>query len=333
MEHAGKAVADEVRRRWARPRPVAVLCGPGNNGGDGFVAARHLAAAGWPVQLGLLGERGKLKGAAAHHAGLWQGKIEPASPALLDGAELVIVALFGAGLARPIDGDAAKLIAAVNESRLSAVAVDIPSGVDGATGEILGTAPRCALTVTFFRKKPGHLLLPGRALCGDIVVADIGMPPGVLTQATIFENGPALWLDAFPWPTLEGHKYSRGHVLIAGGARMTGAARLGARAAARIGAGLVTLAAPKAAWPVYAASLQGTIVVPDAFASLLKDERRNAMLIGPGAGINDATRRYALAALKTKRAVVLDADALTGFAGKTKSFFAAITGPDRADAA
>ena len=327
MEHAGKAVADEVRRRWARPRPVAVLCGPGNNGGDGFVAARHLAAAGWPVQLGLLGERGKLKGAAAHHAGLWQGKIEPASPALLDGAELVIVALFGAGLARPIDGDAAKIIAAVNESRLSAVAVDIPSGVDGATGEVLGTAPRCALTVTFFRKKPGHLLLPGRALCGDIVVADIGMPPGVLTQATIFENGPALWLDAFPWPTLEGHKYSRGHVLIAGGARMTGAARLGARAAARIGAGLVTLAAPKAAWPVYAASLQGTIVVPDAFASLLKDERRNAMLIGPGAGINDATRRYALAALKTKRAVVLDADALTGFAGKTKSFFAAITGP------
>ncbi len=326
MEHAGKAVADEIRRRWPHPRAVAVLCGPGNNGGDGFVAARHLAAAGWPVRLGLLGERGKLKGAAAHHAGLWQGKTEPATPALLVGAELVIVALFGAGLARPIEGEAARIIDAMNASGLPVVAVDIPSGVDGATGAVLGAAPRAMLTVTFFRKKPGHLLMPGRAQCGDIVVADIGMPPGVLTEAATFENGPALWLDAFPWPKLEGHKYARGHVLIAGGARMTGAARLSARAAARVGAGLVTLAAPRAAWPVYAASLQGTIVVPDAFASLLKDERRNAMLIGPGAGINDATRRNALAALKTKRAVVLDADALTVFAGKTKALFAAIKG-------
>lgn len=326
MEHAGKAVADEICRRWTKPRSVVVLCGPGNNGGDGFVAARHLAAAGWPVRLGLLGERGKLKGAAAHQAGLWRGKTEPASPALLNGAELVIVALFGAGLARPITGDAAQLINAVNASRLPVVAIDVPSGLDGATGAVLGTAPNATLTVTFFRKKPGHLLMPGRALCGDIVVADIGTPPNVLTEAMTFENGPALWLDAFPWPKLEGHKYARGHVLIAGGAKMTGATRLGARAAARVGAGLVTLAAPRAAWPVYAASLQGTIVVPDAFASLLRDERRNAMLIGPGAGTNDTTRRNVLAALKTKRAVVIDADALTVFAGKTKTLFAAIKG-------
>jgi NAD(P)H-hydrate epimerase len=327
MAHAGKAVADEVLRRWPHPRAVAVLCGPGNNGGDGFVAARHLAAAGWPVRLGLLGNRAKLKGAAAHHAGLWLGKTEMASPILLDGAELVIDALFGAGLARPIAGEASKLVAALTGSDVPIVAVDIPSGVDGSTGEIRGAAARADLTVTFFRKKPGHLLLPGRALCGDVVVADIGMPPGILREAVTFENGPALWLDAFPWPNSESHKYARGHVLIAGGAVMTGAARLAARAAARVGAGLVTLAAPRAAWPVYAASLTGTIVVPDEFTKLLKDERRNAMLIGPGAGIGEPTRRKSLAALATGRAVVLDADALTVFAGKTRRLAGAVEGP------
>jgi ADP-dependent NAD(P)H-hydrate dehydratase / NAD(P)H-hydrate epimerase len=326
MEHAGKAVADEVSRRWARPHNVAVLCGPGNNGGDGFVAARHLKAAGWQVRLGLLGERPRLPAAASHHADLWHGKIELASAALIDGAELVIDALFGAGLARPISGDAAKIVSAMAAAHRPIIGVDVPSGIDGATGEILGSAAPCALTVTFFRKKPGHLLLPGRAFCGETVVADIGMPPGVLTDAITFENGPALWLDVFPWPKLAGHKYNRGHVLIAGGAVMTGAARLGARAAARIGAGLVTIAAPKSAWPVYAAALTGTIVMPEEFTELLGDERRNAMLIGPGAGINGDTSRRALAALATRRAVVLDADALTVFAGKTKRLFAAVKG-------
>ncbi len=327
MEHAGKAVADEVCRRWARPHTIAVLCGPGNNGGDGFVAARHLKAAGWQVRLGLLGARARLPLAAAHHADLWHGTIEPASAALIEGAEFVIDALFGAGLARPISGDAAKMVSAMAAAHRPIIGVDVPSGVDGATGQILGSAAPCALTVTFFRKKPGHLLLPGRSFCGETVVADIGIPTGVLVNVATFENGPALWLDAFPWPKLEDHKYDRGHVLIAGGAVMTGAARLGARAAARVGAGLVTIAAPKAAWPVYAAALTSTIIVPDGFTKLLKDERRNAMLIGPGAGINSDTSRHALAALATQRAVVLDADALTVFAGKTKRLFAAVKGP------
>ncbi|MGH7039702.1 MAG: NAD(P)H-hydrate dehydratase [Stellaceae bacterium] len=327
MENAGRAVADAIRQRWPRPRPVTVLCGPGNNGGDGFVAARHLAASGWAVRVGLFGERDRLAGTAAHHAGLWQGAVEPASPALLDGAELIVDALFGAGLKRAVAGDAKRLVAAMSNSDAPIVAVDVPSGLDGATGEIRGIAAQADLTVTFFRKKPGHLLLPGRELCGDIVCAEIGMPPGVLGKPRTFENGPALWLDDFRWPKPGEHKYSRGHVLVAGGARMTGAARLAARAAARVGAGLVTLAAPKAVWPVYAASLTGTIVVPDAFAKLLTDERRNAMLVGPGAGVIDTTRRNALAALATGRAVVLDADALTAFAGTTKTLFAAIKGP------
>ena len=172
----------------------------------------------------------------------------------------------------------------------------MPSGLDGATGAVLGAAPQAALTVTFFRKKPGHVLLPGRALCGTLVLADIGIPASVLAAIgpKTHENGPALWLDAFPWPALEGHKYSRGHLLVLGGAVMTGAARLGARAAARVGAGLVTVAAPAAAWPVYAAALTGIIVQPVAgpadFAQLLADPRRNAVLIGPGAGANEATR-------------------------------------------
>jgi ADP-dependent NAD(P)H-hydrate dehydratase / NAD(P)H-hydrate epimerase len=332
MEAAGRAVADAVMRRWPQC-PVAVLCGPGNNGGDGFVAARHLLAAGWPVRLGLLGARADLKGDAAQHAALWTGGIEPLQPALLDGAGVAIDAMFGAGLARPLDGAAKAMVEALGGRAIPVAAVDVPSGLDGATGAVLGAAPEAAITVTFFRKKPGHVLLPGRTLCGTLVLADIGIQASVLGAIgpKAHENGPALWLDAFPWPALEGHKYSRGHLLVLGGAVMTGAARLGARAAARVGAGLVTVAAPAAAWPVYATSLTGIIVQPIAgqadFAQLLADPRRNAVLIGPGAGANEATRAAVLAALGPRRAAVLDADALTIFAGDPTALFTAITGP------
>jgi ADP-dependent NAD(P)H-hydrate dehydratase / NAD(P)H-hydrate epimerase len=328
MENAGRAVAEALAERWS-PRPVSVLCGPGNNGGDGFVAARHLAAAGWPVRLGLLGARTALTGDAAHHAALWQGAVEPLGTALLDGAALAIDAIFGAGLSRPVDGIAHAVIEALRRRRLTSIAVDVPSGVDGATGDVTGAAAPAALTVTFFRKKPGHLLLPGRALAGEIVVAEIGIPAAVLSAIApaTHENGPALWLDAYPWPRLATHKYQRGHVLLAGGAVMTGAARLAARAAQRVGAGLVTLAAPPAAWPVYAAALTGVIVRPEAFEALLADVRRNVMLLGPGLGADEATRARVLSALGTKRAVVLDADALTAFADAPATLFAAIEGP------
>ena len=319
METAGRAVAETVLERWS-PRPVAVLCGPGNNGGDGFVAARHLAEAGWPVRLGLLGDPSALRGDAAHHAALWTDPVLPLGPELLRGAGLVVDAIFGAGLSRDVEGAARAAIEAMAASGLPIVAIDVPSGMDGASGAVRGAAAAAAVTVTFFRKKPGHLLLPGRMLAGDIVLVDIGIPARVLSAIAprTHENGPALWLDAFPWPRLETHKYKRGHALVAGGAVMTGAARLAARAAARIGAGLVTLAAPEAAWPVYAAALTGVIVQPvatqAAFDALLADARRNALLIGPGAGTTAETRAHALAALATGRGVVLDADALTVFA-------------------
>jgi NAD(P)H-hydrate epimerase len=336
MEAAGCAVFDAVRARWP-VQPVVVLCGPGNNGGDGFVAARCLARAGWPVRLALLGDRVALQGDAAHHAALWDGPVAPALPAVLGDAGLVIDALFGAGLSRPLDGAAAQLIEAVAARPLgrpmAVCAVDVPSGLDGATGLAAGPVLRADLTVTFFRKKPGHVLLPGRVLCGETVVAGIGMPDAVAAglMPGAFENAPALWRDAYPWPRIDGHKYQRGHALVLGGPVLTGASRLTAQAAQRVGAGLVTLAAPVAAWPIYAAALAGVIVLPlqepADFQRLLGDARLNAIAIGPGAGVGESTRQAVLAALATRRAVVLDADALSAFADTPSTLFDAIQGP------
>jgi len=332
MEAAGTAIAREISRRW-RPRPIAVLCGPGNNGGDGFVVARLLAAQGWPVRLGLLGAVEKLKGDAAVNAARWNGGVRPLDESLFDGDPLVVDALFGAGLVRPLEGMAASMIETIDGRRLDCVAVDVPSGVHGDTGEILGVAPACVLTVTFFKPKPGHLLLPGRELCGDLIVADIGIPETVLPDIApkTFVNGPGLWRQLFPWPTLGGNKYSRGHALILGGGEMTGAARLAAGSARRIGSGLVTVAAPSEAVGIYSAGRPGTIVasVGDdaAFEALIADERKNALLLGPGAGVSTQTRRRVLAALRTARPCVLDADALTVFRDDPSTLFDAISGP------
>lgn len=329
MEAAGRAVAEAVAARW-RPCPVAVLCGPGNNGGDGFVAARRLAEAGWPVRVGLLGDRASLAGDAAWAASGWPGPVEPAAPSLLEGAGLAVDALFGAGLARPLAGAAAELVEALRASGLPVVAVDVPSGVHGDSGEVMGMAAPAVLTVTFFRRKPGHLLLPGRLPCGEIVVADIGIPDGVLDAIApvLAGNHPDLWLDAFPVPRADQHKYDRGHAVVWSGARMTGAARLAARAARRVGAGLLTVVCPPEAAAIHAAGDPGLIVeaagTPSSFARALADPRRNAVLIGPGAGTGPATRERALAALATGRAVVLDADALTVFAGSREDLFAAL---------
>jgi ADP-dependent NAD(P)H-hydrate dehydratase / NAD(P)H-hydrate epimerase len=332
MENAGRQVADAVARRWS-PRPLAVLCGPGNNGGDGFVAARVLAERGWPVRLALLGAVSALHGDAAQAAARWPGTVEPLDPAALDGAELVVDGIFGAGLTRPVEGVAAAVIETVNARQLPVVAIDVPSGVDGASGEVLGIAPRATTTVTFFRKKPGHLLLPGRSCCGETVLTQIGIPDSVLELIApdTAANHPQWWLGGFPWPSLQSHKYSRGHALVAGGAVMTGAARLAARAAARLGAGLVTVAAPEAAFPIYAAALTGIIVQPirglDDFRALLADPRRNAALIGPGAGVGEETRDKTLAILGTGKRTVLDADALTSFSQDRDRLFGAIRSP------
>ena len=331
MENAGKAVAREIERRWPA-RPVTVLCGPGNTGGDGFVAARQLAEAGWPVRVALLGPRDRLTGEARHHAERWRGALQPLTPAVLDGAELVVDAIFGAGLSRALDGPAAETLAAAARGAGPIVAVDVPSGLMGDTGETVG-AVAAVLTVTFFRKKPGHLLLPGRSLCGEVVVADIGIPAAVLAQVVpdTFENDPGLWASELPRPGHGGNKYTRGHALIAGGYPMTGAARMAARAAARAGAGLTTIAVPDVALPVYASALTSIMVLPLAapgdFERLLGDRRLSAFLIGPGAGVGEQTRSRALAALATGRPTLLDADAITAFQDDPVSLDRAIVGP------
>jgi len=331
MEAAGRAVASEIRARWAR-RPVVVLCGPGNNGGDGFVAARLLAADGWPVTVALLGERAALKGDASVNARRWVGDIQPLGPQAIVGAGLVVDAIFGAGLARAVDGAALATIAAIDRSGIPCVAVDVPSGVHGDTGAVMGGAPHAVLTVTFFRRKPGHLLLPGRAHAGEVVVADIGIPETVLDaiDPRTFANDPMLWLGRYPWPAADGHKYSRGHAVVAGGSEMTGAARLAGRAALRIGAGLVTIASAPKARAIYqsdktASLLTAAVDGPDALATLLDDKRKNAALIGPGYGVGIATRDAVLAVTTRVRAV-LDADALTSFANDPTALFNAVRG-------
>ena len=331
MEAAGRAVAEAICRRWS-PGPVLVLAGPGNNGGDGYVAARLLAAAGWPVKIAALVPPGELKGDAAVMAARWTGAVTGLDDIDWSGTGLVIDALFGAGLSKPVDGLARAALEAAEARGLPIIAVDVPSGVSGDTGEVLGYAPQAALTVSFFRAKPCHLLLPGRDLCGTIEIAPIGIPESVLDDIApaCWRNGPALWLDSLPVPRGDTHKYHRGHALILGGP-MTGAGRLAAQAARRIGAGLVSLAVPPGTAGIYAADHPGAIVqeCPDreALADILRDPRRNALLAGPGAGQGAFVRDSVTAVLETGRSCVLDADAISAFAGVAAALAALIQGP------
>lgn len=322
MENAGRAVADAAGR-VLQGRRVVVVAGPGNNGGDGFVAARHLAERGYAVRVSFVGDLERLKGDAALAADRWSGPVEEASPVSLADCDIIIDALFGAGLDREVEGLPRAMVRAMNSSQVPVIAVDIPSGVNGTTGATMGAAVEATHTVTFFRRKTGHLLLPGRLHCGLIEVADIGIPASVLNtiKPATFANTPSLWGHAFPRPNPRGHKYSRGHtVVVSGGLSTTGAARLAARGALRAGAGLVTIASPRDALTVNASSSLAIMVrAVDGQAELaefLKDKRRNAVVLGPGGGVGATMRKQIRAALAADAAVVLDADALTSFAEK-----------------
>jgi hydroxyethylthiazole kinase-like uncharacterized protein yjeF len=333
MEQAGAAVAREAERLLGKLGRVVVFCGPGNNGGDGFVAARLLAARGHLVEVGLLGKAEALHGDARRAAEAWPGVILPVDDLLLDRTDLVIDALFGAGLTRDLDGHAAAIVTRLVEftrgQRKPVLAVDVPSGIDGSTGAVRGIAVEATCSVTFFCRKPGHMLLPGRLHCGETIVADIGIPHSVLSTVApkTFANNPAAWKDVFPVPRIDGHKYTRGHALVvSGGLAHTGAARLAARGALRAGAGLVTVATPTEALAVHAAALTAimtrTCDGPADLATILADRRKNALVMGPGLGTGEATRALFSAALESDdggtlppRAIVLDADALTSFQG------------------
>jgi hydroxyethylthiazole kinase-like uncharacterized protein yjeF len=329
MERAGAAVAEEAVRMAPSAGRIAILCGPGGNGGDGFVAARLLAERGYRVEVNLLGARETMRGDPALAAARYAGVAAPAETFAPDGADLVVDALYGAGLSRDVDGLARDCIGRINAAASrgrEVLAVDVPSGIDGETGAVRGVAVRASASVTFFRFKPGHLLLPGREYCGRLALADIGIDAGALAAIAprAFLNAPAIWRAVFPRLEAGSHKYTRGAALVlSGGAHRTGAARMAARAALRAGAGLVALASPPDAVAVNAAHSTAVMIEPfdgpEAFAALLADSRRNAILIGPGAGVGASTRALVEAALTGEsdrpRAIVLDADALISFAG------------------
>ncbi|KKO04696.1 hypothetical protein LCGC14_0085250 [marine sediment metagenome] len=330
MERAAVAIATAVHSHYPRSERIALLAGPGNNGGDAYAAARLLGEAGRRVEIFGLVAATKLHGDAAIAATAFGGTTHPLDsfdPAAFD---LVIDGLFGAGLSRAIEGGAADAIRKLNAAPTPVVAIDLPSGVSGATGERLGEAVSADLTVTFFRRKPGHLLEPGRSLCGRTIVADIGIPATVLDAIapTIFANEPALWMDARMRPSDAGHKYDRGHaVVFSGGATRTGAARLAATAALRGGAGLVTIFSPGAALMANAAHLTAIMLKrcddEAALCEHLEDARFNAFVLGPGFGVGERARCFAGAALAAGRRLVLDADGITSFADDPDSLFTA----------
>ena len=328
MEAAGQAVAEAVSTRYPEGR-VLILCGPGNNGGDGFAAGRLLVKAGRDVRLALFGDRSALKGDAAMYSDLWTHPVEAATPAALAGADVIVDALLGAGLDRDVTGALAELIDAVNAQSAPVLAVDVPSGIDGASGAVRGTAVKADASVTFFRLKPGHLLYPGRGHCGELLLRQIGIPDSVLAEIAprAVQNDPSLW--QVPKPDPEGHKFTRGHaVVMSGGPLQSGASRMTAIAALRAGAGLVTLIGPHAALMVQAQHVTAVMLkVVDGAAGLsllLRDSRINAFAIGPAAGVGEPTRMSVLAALEAGPAVVLDADAITSFAEAPQALYDAI---------
>jgi hydroxyethylthiazole kinase-like uncharacterized protein yjeF len=327
MENAGRAVA-EAAARLAPEGPVLVLAGPGNNGGDGFVAARLLAEQGRAVRVMLLGDEARLRGDAAEARARWTGDVEAASLPLPPAA-LVVDALFGAGLARPLDGLAAALVAAMNAGPAPVLAVDVPSGLPSDDGAPTGPCVAATATVTFFRLKPGHLLQPGRRLCGPVTLADIGISAAVLEGIApkTWENAPEIWRAALPAPGVAGHKYKRGHALVVSGPMTrTGAARLAAGAALRL-AGLATLASPPGALAVNAAQLTAVMLKrcegAAGLAEILEDARFSSVALGPALGVGAESRALVLAALASGAAVTLDADGLTAFAEDPETLFAA----------
>ncbi len=331
MDKAGRAVADAVTRRIRPGQRVLVLCGPGNNGGDGFVAARLLAERGCRVTLALAGEGAALKGDAALAAANWTGAIEAIDGIDPADHDLVIDALFGAGLGRPISGGIATLVERVNASGRTVIAVDVPSGVHGDTGLTEGPAIRADETVTFFRLKPGHLLHPGRPLCGVVTLADIGIAPEIVFASgkitpSAFRNAPGLWRARMPDHAAGVHKYGRGAVAVAaGGLAGVGAPRLGARAALRIGAGLATIICRPEALAVHAgrgpdALMQAAAADAPAFAAALAARKLDALLIGPALGLDAEARSWVEVALRGGMPCVFDADALSHIGAQRPGF-------------
>lgn len=333
MVRAGHAVVATALSRFPQALRFVILCGPGNNGGDGYVAARLLADAGASIAVFGLGKPERLKDDAKRAFREWQKDVKPLGEFEPHAGDVVIDALFGAGLSRALPQEVADVIAVVEKAGVPVIAVDLPSGVNGLSGKPLGAAFQAECTVTFMTRKPGHLLLPGKSLCGDIEVADIGIPSRIIEAAagTFAENGPGQWSKLLPLAGPDSHKYRRGHLAVfSGEASKTGAARLAAIAALKSGAGLVTLASPRDAMPANAAHLTAVMlrqVETDAdLNEWLEDARLSAFVLGPGFGTGRRARDFALA-LKD-RPLVLDADGITSFKDDAAALFDAFAAGD-----
>ncbi len=333
MLRAGEAVAACVLRHYPAALRFAVLCGPGNNGGDGYVAAEALVRCGANVRVFALGDPERLRGDARIARAGWSGRVEALEAYMPQAGDVVIDAVFGAGLARDVPDLVQQAIADVTAAAIPVIAVDLPSGIDGASGKLRGAAFRAERSVTFVTRKPGHVLLPGRDHCGTVEVFDIGIPHRIVAAeaAGLWVNGPALF-QSFRRPrSAEDHKYRRGHLTVfSGPAISTGAARLSAGAALKAGAGLVTLASPSDSLAVNAAHLTAVMqTAMDTVAdveSWLIDQRRNTFALGPGFGDRDKARSYAVAIARSGRNLVLDADGISAFSGDASALREAFEG-------
>lgn len=331
MEAAGRAVADVVAACYPGRR-ILILCGPGNNGGDGFVAGRHLKDRGFEVDMACLTDAGTLKGDAARAAGKWDGKTQSFEEVPIPENAVVLDAVFGTGFDRALESPVTDLFQKIKEAKLPVVAVDIPSGVNGDTGAGDPHALQAAYSVTFFRKKLGHVLYPGAGFSGQVSVHDIGISDAALAETgfAALENHPGLWKAHLPHPAADTHKYKKGHVVMMGGAAMTGAVRLASEAAMRVGAGLCSVVAPPGTGEIYRKGA-AHILIEDGqgyggFAAHCRDERRSAVLIGPGAGLKDKAglQKAVLDVLALEKPCVLDADALSAFEGEADVLFEAL---------
>ena len=329
MTSAGTSAAQAITKAF-KPCPVLVLCGPGNNGGDGFIVAQQLKNEGWTVRVACLVKRTALKNDAALAAQKWEGDVEGLNSNLsVHQTGLIVDAVFGTGFDRALDPELVILFDKIRARKIPVAAIDVPTGINASTGNVDPGALKASLTVTFCRKKMAHVLLPSKGLCGIVTVADIGITDAMVTDTTCFENNPALWLKSLPVLIAESHKYTRGHAVVYGGEKRTGAACLAAAAAQKIGAGLVTITSPAKAWPVYS-SYRASLMVDecndlDDFKAILRDVRRNAVLLGPGAGADDKLKQSVEAALSLNKSGVLDADVFSAYQSNPKDLFAKLS--------
>ena len=338
MESAGNSISIEIRKRWTKSR-ILIICGPGNNGGDGFVVARLMRKLGWPVKVILYGEEKKLTGDIAVNANRWKesgGNIDTLDTDLIIWSDIIVDALFGTGLSRRLDNRINYFFSEININNKICVAVDIPSGISGNTGNALDNSNypfndnilKCDLTVTFFRPKIGHLLLPAKDYCGELVVTDIGIPEDIIgnIDTKILINHPSEIDKIFP--SIMDHKYNRGYLAVFGG-NMPGAAKLASISALRIGSGLVSIFAENEMRDFYISEYPELIFNDlSLWEKQIDDSKINALVLGPGYEKAPETVDLVLNALKKELPIVLDAGAITSFSGKADLLISSISESD-----